>query len=301
MLPNFLIVGAAKAGTTALYNYLSQHPQIYMSSHKEPKFFLSEDKRGKFSGPDDDLMINKSTITTLEEYEKLFSGAKEGMVIGEGSVWYLYDKKSPMRIKELIPNVKIIAMLRNPVDRAFSAFSHVIRDERETITEFEKALKAEEDRIKANWEPIWHYVRAGFYYLQLKRYYDLFPRDHISVCLYDDFVTNPLQVIQNIFRFLEVDENFIPDVTTRINVSGKPKLAALHNFLIRPNKMKNMLKKIIPHSTRLAIKNRIIITNLKKENSTIPPSTRRQLQALYRADIIKLQTLINRDLSSWLV
>ena len=128
MLPSFLIIGAAKAGTTSLWDFLKAHPQVYMPDIKETNFFALEGTRADFKGPGDDECLNRLAVTDLESYERLFEGVTDQVAIGEASPLYLYHPEAPRRIKALIPHTRIVAILRNPTDRAFSSFMHLVRD-----------------------------------------------------------------------------------------------------------------------------------------------------------------------------
>lgn len=292
-MPNFLIIGAAKAGTTALYEYLKQHPQIYMSQEKEPKFFALEGEKLDFRGPHDQENINRTAITDIEAYRKLFQGVSTEIAIGEASPLYLYSPKAPNSIKSYIPNVKLIAILRNPVERAYSGYMMHLGLGWETTSDFTQALQEEEMRIRDNWG--WgHYVNVGFYYLQLKRYFDTFNPNQIRVYLYEDLKTNPVAMLQNIFEFLNVDESFIPDITIKHNISGIPKNNFL-NALIKSVKPFNpILKQMLPSRLRQNIKNQVLV------KPQLSMDVRKQLIEVYREDILNLQDLIDRDLSKWL-
>jgi len=219
-MPNFLLMGAAKAGTTALYQYLKQHPQIYMSPVKEPHFFAYEGRKPNTQGPGDTA---NDSIITLKEYLALFESVRNERAIGEASTMYLYLPQACERIRYYLPDARLIAILRHPAERAYSAFIHLVREGRETLTNFSQALQSEEERIRQNWGPLWHLTRCGFYYEQVKRYFDTFPREQIKIYLYDDFKARPTQVVQDIFRFLKVDDSFQPDMSVRVNISGIPK------------------------------------------------------------------------------
>ncbi|MGI0480103.1 sulfotransferase family protein [Geminocystis sp. CENA526] len=292
-LPNFLIIGAAKAGTTALHSYLKQHPQIYMTPDKETNFFAFEGETLKFNGIGD-RAIEQFSITDLATYEQEFQGVKEEKAIGEACPLYLYNEKAVERIYHYIPNAKLIVILRNPVDRAYANFLHLIRDDREPEKDFGKALEAEFDRIANHWEWFWHYIQLGFYHLQLERYYQQFNPDQIRVYLYEDLRDDALKLIQNIFAFLEVETNFEPDMTIRPNKSGMPKNELLHKLLTKPNPLKSLVKPLLPASFRQKIQHKNLQT------PTITPEVREKLINIYKEDILACQKLIDRDLSSWL-
>jgi hypothetical protein len=296
--PNFLVIGAMKAGTTALYYYLRQHPQIYMSPVKETSFFATEGKRLDFCGPGDEWWLHNA-VTDLQAYFALFQGVTHERAIGEASPIYLYIPESSERIRHYLPETKLIAILRDPVERAYSNFLHLVRDGREPFTDFVQALQAEESRIHRNWGWGWHYLRKGFYYAQVKRYYDLFDQNQIRIYLYEDFNTSPASTLQDIFDFLDVDRNFVqPNISIRANVSAIPRNKALHNFLGRPYLIKNILKPFLPARFRRHTASFIKKRNISKPK--LPVEIRRQLIQSYREDILKLQDLIQHDLSKWL-
>ena len=147
-LPNFFIIGAAKSGSTSLYHYVKQHPQIYMSPLKEPKFFALAGEKLDFPGPGDQENVSRA-ITDIHSYRNLFQGRTTEIVIGEASVLYLYSRRAINHIWQSIPNAKLIAILRHPVDRAYSNFLSLRRPNHEPIADFSQALQQEEARIQS--------------------------------------------------------------------------------------------------------------------------------------------------------
>lgn len=297
-LPNFLIVGAAKAGTTSLYYYLKEHPEIFLPERKELRFF--SDMPGNFKGPGDEN-VNRTIIKSIKEYKKFYENVRNEKAIGDISPEYLYYfNKSIKNIKNILGDPKIIIILRNPIDRAFSHYLYFVRDGRE-IFSFEEALKSEEMRKKLNWEWSWFYKDVGFYYKQVKAYMENF--SNIKVYLYDDLKKDTLGLVQDIYRFLEVDDFFVPkSVTTKFNVSGIPKNKIFHSFLTKPNILKGAIKPfikvLISKDTRRKLQNWLLQKNLEKPQ--MKPETREYLKKIYRKDILRLQDLIKRDLSHWL-
>ena len=296
ILPNFLIIGAPKAGTTALYHYLSEHPQIYMSPVKEPKFFALEGEKADFQGPGD---WKHQYITDIETYGSLFNQVSNEVAIGEASPWYLHMPKAPERIRYYIPEAKLIAILRDPVERAYSQFWMHFSRNLEPIADFAQAMQAESELTRSNWSPRWYYKQRGFYYAQLKRYFDLFEREQIKVYLYEDFQTNSLSVLQDIFRFLGVDDTFIPNTDQKHNVTLIHKNKALHQFLTQSNPIKSLLHPLLPSKLRQRFALKLRELNLDKKPQLLP-EVRRQLIEEYREDILKLQELIQKDISHWL-
>ena len=297
IMPNFLIIGAQKAGTSALYNYLKQHPQIFMSVEKEPSFFHFEGENITFCGPGDQDWYS-GRITNLEDYRRLFDKASGAVAVGEASTCYLQSLKAPKRIHHYIPDVRLIAILRNPVDRAYSAFMHLIRAGREPLRDFAQALQEEDKRIQNNWGELWQYKRQGLYADQLKLYFEQFDRNQIQVYLYEELENDPIKLLKNIFNFLNVDESFTPNAFIRYNASGIPKNKALHAFLYSKSPLKNFFKPLIPSELRERVINQLKLQNMVKQ--PLSKNLRHEILKEYRDDIFELQDLLKRDLSKWL-
>ncbi len=299
--PSFLIIGAAKAGTSSVYAYLGQHPEIYTSPIKGPCFFaFDEGARVRVAGPGDQATFDRHVVTDAAAYRRLFDGVRDEKAAGEASVLYLYSPTAAARIRRAIPAVKLIAILRDPAERAFSSFLHLRRDGREPLADFADALAAEDDRVRAQWQHLWHYTRLGFYHEQLRRYVALFPREQVAVFTDDELRANPRAVLRRIFAFLGVDDTFVPDVSRRHNVSGQPRSRLVHRFLGEPGALKSLVKPLVPAAMRTRLRARANRWNVDGRRPRLPDDLRRALVALYRDDIVKLQALIDRDLSGWL-
>ena len=307
-MPNFLIIGAQKSGTTSLYEYLKQHPQIYMSPLKEPRFFAFAGEKPNYSGPGDQELYS-DVVSDLENYQALFKGASEETAVGEASVVYLYLSRAPERIHHYIPDAKLIAVLRNPIERAYSAFLHLTRDRKEPFGDFARALQAEDERIRNNWGPIWHYKQVGFYYAQLKRYFDRFEPEQIRVYLHEELRDDPRRVLKDIHEFLGVDTTFVTDVQRKHNVSSVPahqRWYALYTLLQSQNPVKSIVRPFLPRGLRRRLFTQVygrISTSSQDQAPAKPPlpvEVQQQLTETYRDDILKLQNLTGRDLSNWL-
>ena len=299
-IPNFLIIGAAKSGTTALYRYLKQHPEIYMPDRKEPHHFSFDDITKNTNGPGDYV---RTAITDKQEYQSLFSNVKNQKAVGEASPTYIYVPGTAERINSELPNSKVIAILRHPADRAFSAYMHLVRDGHETILDFQKALNRENERIENNWGPIWHYQKAGLYYEQLMPYFKLFRKNQIMIIIYDDYKKDPAKINRSIFKFLEIDENFLPDMSAKPNVSGIPKNKHLQkimsNFFDRDNIIRTVSRNLFSEEIRWRFTSYMRNQNLQQIKMSL--EVRSGLVDYFRNDINNLQYLIDRDLSHWLI
>lgn len=297
-MPNFLVIGAAKSGTTSLYHYLNQHPEVYMSPVKEPHFFAFEGEKVRFSSPGSERGINLKSVTDEAGYRALFGGVWEEGAVGEASTSYLYYPEAASRIKHHVPEAKLIAVLRDPAERAYSTFLALTLIGREPFRDFSRALKAEEERIEAGWEHIWHYKNVGFYNAQISRYFELFGRDRVQIHLYEDLNANPLGMMRNIFGFLGVDEGFAPNTVFKHNISGLPKNRFLSRMLRERHPVKDVLKPFFPTAFRQRL-----VSGLQKRVIVRPPFPKEERSRLveeYTEDILELEGLIGRDLSGWL-
>lgn len=282
-LPNMLIIGAAKAGTTALYQYMNEHPEVFMSALKETNYFALGDEGTKtLTGRGAN---NKFMIRTLDEYRQLFLEAEDESVVGEASPLYLESSTAAARIHELLPGVRLIASLRDPANRAFSAYMMKVRNARETW------------RVDKAFDPGSHYVRVGFYYEKLKRYYDLFPAGQIKVILFDDLKQSPLDVCRDLFGFLGIDEAFSPDVSQIHNPGAFPKNKLL-NVAFGKIRNNEAVTSILP-DWLISAGGHLRRKNLG-DKLVMEPEMRARLVSLYKDDVSRLQELIDRDLSSWM-
>lgn len=299
--PNFLIIGAPKCGTTALYHVLKQHPEIYMSPVKEPHYFTFNGEIPIFNGPGGSY-FRRVAVTSPVDYLMLFASAHGYHAIGEASPSYLRSQVAATRIFNSLPTAKIIVLLRQPADRAYSHFQYSRANAVEPLSSFSDALEQESLREANGWSPIHFYRQGGFYFSSLSRYFELFPREQIRVYLYEDWNESPEAVLQDLFRFLGVDELFRPEIR-RSNVTLLARSDRLNQLAKKPERTEHLLTPLMP-----AVLTKSIITGIRSINNkfnlykppAISPEIRRQLTEGYREDILKLQKLIDRDLSRWL-
>ena len=298
--PNLFIAGAAKAGTTSLYHYLKQHPDIFMSPIKEPKYFSVTSNIFPHNGPGD-IEVDNTVVKSKPDYLALFTGVKGQRCIGEASADYLYfhDKAFP-EIKRTCPEAKIIIVLRNPIDRAYSAYAHMRRDGREPLS-FEDALYAEEKRRIDNYEFIWSYTKTGFYFQQVCTCFNVFGEQNVRVYLYDQLLRNPRSMIRDIFQFLRVNTNVVPNTTDRYNVSRIYRSNHLHGILAdHDHPVKRVLRPVLV--TVLGSKRTGELVNYLASRNTMKMKnkTRKILRDLYEDDIRNLGKILKSDLTSWL-
>ena len=292
--PDFLIVGAFKSGSTALYEGLRRHPQIFMPFHKEPLYF------------GDDLTRRYGRYTEAE-YLHLFDPAKPGQKSGEASTWYLYSVSAAREIRDFNPAMRILVVLRNPVDVMYAQHSQLIYNVIEDIPDFAAALAAEPDRRAGRRIPVGPINIENLFYRhsvrfaeQLERYFDVFGREQVHVMLWDDLRRDGATVLRGALDFLGVDSSLAvapPDA----NENKRVRSPLLQRLIFAPR----LLLPLAPFLRRFrlvrAIRTRMLDMNSEaKPRAPMDPALRRQLLDEFTPEIERLGRLIGRDLSAWL-
>jgi len=289
--PDFFIVGAPKSGTTSLYNYLTQHPSIFMPMHKEPHFFGGW--RQSVSERD------------FQEYLNLFRGVKDNVLVGEASTTYLYLESAAEEINRFQPQAKIIIVLRDPVDRTYSQYWHHVRNGWTSLS-FEEELEEEEKRIREGWrgflpgdQPPAYYIKSGRYADQVKRFLEVFGSDSVKIYLFEDLIKDAKGVCRDVFEFLGVDPDQPVYIKRVYNVSGPVRNVLLGRLITGRFRTKEVIKKVVPTTWLRAVRE----WALQRNTGTVPkmdPKTRRRLQQIFREDVLYVQDFTERDLSHWL-
>ncbi len=306
LLPDFLIVGAQKAGTTALYYALSKHPEVFMSAVKEPAYFVAEEVLGEMEGPGD---RDHRPVDTLAAYRQLFAEGGAATARGEASTSYLYGPGAAARIKAQLPDVKLIAILRNPAERAYSNFLHLVRDGREPIHDFRAALEAEARRRSEGWSLSWRYREKGFYGSQVQRFLETFGPEQFRCYLYEDYDDDPESTVGDIYRFLGVESDFAQDLSLRLNVGGVPKSKSLQWLARRavpppqdPNNTRSRRLRWLIDAMPARLRGGLLKAQTSNLSSppSLPADLRRELLDDYRDDIGLVAELTGLDVSRWL-
>ncbi len=293
-LPTFFILGAAKAGTTTLYNLLKQHPQAYLSVSKEPMFFSHDENYAK----------------GLSWYSSaFFSNSGKYCVRGEATPHYLYwAEKTATRIQQAYASqqVKFVVIFRDPVSRAYSWYWNMIKEEQETLP-FRDALQAEERRFEKYRVELQYagsmtygYYRGGRYASQLQAYLNLFAKRNFLFLLQEDINQDFSATIHKLLEFLELKTSAEISPQTR-NLSALPRSKKLHRLLREPSWAKSVLKRFIPLPVRYQLKSALIHANMTPSvYPVLEQETANFLRRQYADEIKKLSSMIDRDLSHWL-
>ena len=303
--PNFFLVGGPKCGTTAMYEYLRQHPQIFMPEDKEPHFF----------DPDFQLPTMAAKYYDLQSYLSLFKGAEGYEWIGEASVWYLYSEVAARNIYRFNPEAKIIVMLRSPLEMMHSLYDQQVISENEDLPTFEAAIAAEVERKQGKRIPPQANVKKLFYRdaarfsQQVRRYFDTFSRQNTHVIIYDDFRADTAKAYRDTLAFLGVDTGFQPEFAV-VNANKRitsPLIRRVRRFLIKPPawfppELVPKAMTFIPSTIANSVKDRLYaISTEQVTRQPMSPALRAQLQEEFRPEVEQLSALVGRDLTHWLI
>jgi len=300
-LPDFLIAGVPKAGTTALHAALAQHPELYLPAVKEPKFFLSDGPPPAVGGPGD-VQTYQEHVWRRADYERLFDPAPPGARLGEATPFYLYDLDAHDRIRSLVPQARLILLLRDPVDRAHSNWTHLWNAGLEPEADFLTACYAEPERRAAGWADFWHYVSLGLYGRQVQRLFKQFPREQVLLLRYRDLKDDPAATLDRVCAFLGVSTGVLAAI---------PK-ENVNRHVVEDNNLNRVLRALLraggrfghrfPVPLRLAARGPLLTVLHRKRGSrpVTTPQERAALLPLFADDIALLQDVTGERYDDWL-
>ena len=303
-LPDFLIVGAARSGTTTLFSLLDRHPRVFMPREKEPMFFSVF---GEGPAPIDIRTGAPAAyvVSDLAPYLGLFEGARDGQLIGEASTWYLYRQGATIRnIREVYGerarDVRIIILLRDPAERAWSHYQLKKRNGEEKLP-FDRAIAPDiiRERLEKRYTPGFDYIGFGKYHVPVRAYLEAFP--HTRVLLFEEMMKDTARAEREVWEFLGLEPAPASRKPRKLNVSGTPKtrlLGMLGDFLYKPAALKSLLKACVPYKLRADLKHRLSARIFSP--ARLEAGLKDQLTDLFRDDIRALASLTGKDLTRWL-
>jgi len=295
-VPDFLIIGAAKSGTTAMFEYMQTNPEVFLTEPKEPHYYALAGTTPAFTGPGDAESINRWSVTDRAAYSDLYASASPGQVRGEGSVSTLYFPGAAERLAEEAPGAKLICVLRDPADRAFSGYSFMRTRTWEPLDEFAAALRDEDRRINAGWHHIWHYASMGFYGSQLQRFMKVFPADQMLVATHDSLRDDPAAFMARIYDFIGVAPCEISR-TPAPHRSGEPRSRALSKMITTHHPLKKLVAPLIPPTVRIRLRDAVQKRNVVKQS--YPDEIRAELIQRFGPDMELLESLTGIDTEPW--
>ena len=280
--PTFLILGAPRSGTTFLFRALAGHKEVYASPVKEPSYFYA---------PAGEAWPRPEMTTA--EYQRLFDGAAPGQARGEASTLYLSDPQAADRIARTLPDARLIAILRDPVERAFSHYTLHRMVHREPLKTFADAIAAEESRSLQADQPAFLYLRLGLYGEQIRRYLERFPREQLLFIRYQDLNRDPARVIGQTCEFLGLDPEIGGAPPARVNAAQTYRVPGLAALL--ESSAGKWLRARTPERLRDAVQ-----TRMQTPRPRVDPKMRSALVEYFRDDIRLTERLLGWDLESWL-
>lgn len=294
-LPNFIISGFPKCGTTSLHYYLSEHPEIYMPNKKELHFFTNKIFEENNKGAGDSVLAN-THIKALDDYKKCFEGGKKYKTIGETSPSYINHPTLFKKINTTLSDPKIIVLIRDPIKRAHSNYLHLVREQRETLS-FEEALSQEEKRKALKYADFWYYKFNSTYYKKIKNAKDIF--SNVLIITQEELSQQSSQTIKKVYQFLGVDTKFKPkSLKKTYNPGGAYKKNIITSVMFRPSLIKNIIKKIIPVRPWMKDILNTISARYKKSPEKINDKTHKYLIKYFKKDVEAIKKL-GVDTSSW--
>ena len=291
LVPDFFVIGAYRCGTTLLHRALGQHPQVFVPALKEPNFYAVDGNER----PSPELIAR--SVVDPAEYQRLYDGAVDSQRCGDVSPEYLRNPHAPERIRQTHPDAPLVAILRNPVERAWSDYLQHRARGTEPCATFSEALDLQDDRRAGLSRTAPHYIDSGRYGEQLQRYLESFDSDQLLVLLYDDLQTDPDDVVRKVFAHIGVDPAVEVELEGDVNASGLPRNVAYRTLLrVRRSVGTRMSRRLVevvrPHWDR-AMRGGLV-------KPTLESADRERLIEIYRDDVDRLQALIGRDLQHWL-
>jgi hypothetical protein len=294
-LPNFIIVGFPKCGSTALHYYLESHPEIYMPLQKELHYFTS-DKLLKLNKGPGDKEVKKFMLTSLIEYQKAYKNVRDEKAIGDASPSYINHPDKIPFIKETLKRSKIIILLRDPIKRAYSNYLHLLREKREHLP-FLEALEEEDNRAKKKYSDFWYYKYNSTYFEKVDKFKKSF--DEVLIITQEELNNNTIKTVKKVYSFLGVSEITPENADQRYNAGGIYKDNFMTNLLLKQSVFRSTLKKLIPITPKMKKYKEKIIAKYKTKAPAISDEAENYLVERLKEDVLKLNQVYNVDISNW--
>jgi hypothetical protein len=292
-LPDFVVVGAPKCGTTSLHHYLGQHPDVFLPAQKELHHFSYPELERNSEGPGDALVL-RSACATRERYEAFFAGAERARAVGEVSPSYLYyHATAAERLRAALGQARIVVVVRDPIEKAWSQYMHLVRDDRERLA-FPAALAAEEQRTRDGWAALWRYAGSSLYVEGIERYRAVFGAERVQVIAQDDLRADPAAVLAKLFAFVGVDPAFVPRVDRTYHRSGAPRSRLVARGL-SSGPLSTLARALLPNALRARLRGALQDANTGSKGE-IDADSRDRLRARFAEDVRALERLLGREL-----
>jgi hypothetical protein len=295
-LPNLVVVGAPKCGTTSLYHYLGQHPQVYLPTRKELHYFSRRELARDTAGPGDQTVL-QHLCADRAAYEAEYAAAGEQPVLGDISPSYFdFAEVAPAMRREL-GDARIVILLRDPIGKAFSQYMHLVRDGRETLPFF-RALEAEAERTRQGWSMIWRYAGSSRYAARVRRYLDAFGPERVRVYRFEDFIADPQATLTDLWTWLGIDPAVRPDTSRAFNASSRPRSRLVASLISKRSPLAAAARALVPAGVRNRVTEAVRGLNAGAKGGVDEPSAE-YLRTQFRDDVTETEALLGRPLG-WL-
>ncbi len=297
--PTFLVVGAARCGTTGLVEGLRSHPQVFVTDPKEPHYFALHGRGAHFTAPGDEHTINKVAVTEREAYLALYPQQHDFVALGDASVSTMYYHEHALpEVLAMNPDMRLVVMLREPVERAFSSHQYMRARGLEPVEDFLSAVALEDERKAAGWHHIWHYTSMSRYADSLAALRAAVPAEQLGIWFFDDLNSDYEKTVGQILRFIgappvEGEASGVP----RVNVSGQPKYAPVHRAIgwaTGNERIRSFVKEHTSYRFRERIRRSVL------QSDPLPAGARERLEPLFVDDLRRTRELVEGPMPAWL-
>lgn len=298
-VPNFLVIGAARSGTTGLVEGLRTHPQVFVTDPKEPHYFALHRLGARFTAPGDEHTINRVAVTDRRAYLSLYPPEHDYLALGDASVSTLYYHEEALpEVRRMNPAMKLVVMLREPVARAYSSHQYMRARGLEPVEDFLAAVELEEWRKERGWHHIWHYTSMSCYADSLEAVYATFPREQVGVWFYDDLEADYSGTVSSILRFLDVPPA-VGEATgvPRVNISGQPRFMPVHtaiSWATGHERVRNFVKVRTSYRFRERVRRAVL------QSDPMPAGARHALEPVFEGDLNRVRGLLDGRVPPWL-
>lgn len=294
-IANLVVVGAPKCGTTSLYHYLKQHPELYLPARKELHYFSREQLARDTAGPGDRSVLDR-LCADRAAYEAEFAAAESQPILGDISPSYFDFAEVAGAMREELGPARVVILLRDPIAKAFSQYMHLVRDGRETL-DFYQALQAEADRTAKGWAMIWRYAASTMYAWRVRSYLDAFGPDRVRIYLFEEFIREPQAMLTDLWRFLDVAD-VQPDTSKSFNASSRPRSRLLASMVSKRSPFAALARAVVPGAVRDRLSEGIRRLNAGRKGQ-VDERSRAFLRERFAADVRETEALLGRRLE-WL-
>jgi len=292
-LPNLVVAGAPKCGTTSLYHYLTQHPEVYLPTRKELHYFTRQELARDTAGPGDTTVL-QHLCADRASYEAEYGAARDQPVLGDISPSYFDFAEVAPAIRRELPGARVVILLRDPIAKAFSQYMHLVRDGREPLP-FYQALQAEAERTRRGWSMIWRYAGSSRYAARVRHYLDAFGAERVRIYRFEDFIADPQATLRDLWHWLGIDPSVRPDTTRAFNASSRPRSRLVAGLISKRSPLAAVARALVPTGVRSRVTEAVRGLNAGAKGG-VDERSAEYLRAQFHDDVRETEALLGRSL-----